>query len=209
MSEFQVQRTALKTHRIFEGIGADTPLGESELLLKIDRFAFTANNLTYGVAGDQLGYWNFFPPSGGDNDWGVLPVWGFGEVVAGDSLPIGERLYGYFPPAAHLKIEAGKVSNSRVIDTSAHRASLSPVYNSLTRVASEPGYDPAQDELRCLLWPLFITSFCLWDSAKLYHWYGHLSRRHPYCGRQAVEIARWSSPGYSCRYRRRSTGSTS
>ena len=172
MSEFQVQRTALKTHRIVDGIGPDTPLGPDDVLIKIDRFAFTANNVTYGVAGDQLGYWNFFPPSGDDTDWGVLPVWGFGEVIAGDALPIGERLYGYFPPAAYLKIKAGKVTDTRVTDTSEHRASLSPVYNTLTRVAAEPGYDPAQDDLRCLLWPLFITSFCLWDSAKDNDWYG-------------------------------------
>ena len=172
MSEFQVQRTALKTHRLADGIGPDTPLGPDDVLLKIDRFAFTANNVTYGVAGEQMGYWNFFPPTGGDTDWGVLPVWGFAEVVAGTALPIGERLYGYLPPAGYLKIKAGKVSNGRVMDMSEHRAALSPVYNALTRVASEPGYDPAQDDLRCLLWPLFITSFCLWDSAKVNDWYG-------------------------------------
>jgi len=144
MGEFQVERKALKTHRIVDGIGADTPVSGAELLLKVERFAFTANNVTYGVAGDQIGYWQFFPPFGG--------------------------LYGYFPPAEFLKITAGKVTDGRVFDTSEHRAALPPVYNSLTRVAAEPGYDPAQDDLRCLLWPLFITSFCLWDSAQDNGW---------------------------------------
>ncbi len=171
MSEFQVQRTDLKTHRIVDGASADTPLDPGEVLLKVDRFAFTANNVTYGVAGDQIGYWRFFPPANGDQAWGILPVWGFGEVVAGEALPTGERLYGYFPPADYLKITAGKVSERRVIDTSDHRADLPPVYNTLTRVAAEPGYDPRQDDMRCLLWPLFITSFCLWDSAKDNAWY--------------------------------------
>ncbi|MEM7299439.1 MAG: DUF2855 family protein [Pseudomonadota bacterium] len=172
MSEFQVQRKALTAHRIVDGAGADTPLDPDEVLLKVDLFAFTANNVTYGVAGDQIGYWRFFPPAGGDETWGVLPVWGFAEVIAGDALPMGERLYGYLPPAEYLKIKAGKISDSRVTDTSEHRADLPPVYNTLTRVAADPQYNPKNDDLRCLLWPLFITSFCLWDSAKDNDWYG-------------------------------------
>jgi len=78
MGEFQVLRTELKSHRIVDGISADTPLGPEEVLLKIDRFAFTANNVTYGVAGDQIGYWQFFPPAaemktGASCRSGVLP----------------------------------------------------------------------------------------------------------------------------------------
>ena len=172
MSEFQVKRSELKVNRIVDGAGEDQPLAPDEVLLKIERFAFTANNVTYGVAGDQIGYWQFFPPTGGDHDWGVLPVWGFAEVVAGDALPIGERLYGYLPPANFLKIRVGRLSRSSVTDASEHRAELPPVYNTLTRVGAEPGYNPAHDDQRCLLWPLFITSFCLWDSAKDHRWYG-------------------------------------
>ena len=75
MSEFQVLRSDLKVNRIVDGATADTPLAPDEVLLKVERFAFTANNVTYGVAGDQIGYWQFFPPAGGDSDWGILPVW--------------------------------------------------------------------------------------------------------------------------------------
>jgi len=170
MQEFQVKRSELKTHRIVEG--DDVALAADDVLLKVERFAFTANNITYGVAGDQIGYWQFFPPTGGRTDWGVLPVWGFAEVVAGEALPLGERLYGYLPPATYLKIKLGQASRSSITDGSEHRAKLPPVYNTLTRVAAEPGYDRAQDDHRCLLWPLFITSFCLWDSAKDHDWYG-------------------------------------
>ena len=43
------------------------------LLIKIDRFAFTANNITYAVLGDQLKYWQLFPAPEG---FGNIPVWG-------------------------------------------------------------------------------------------------------------------------------------
>ena len=48
------------------------------LLVKVDRFAFTANNITYAEIGDKLGYWRFFPAPEG---WGHVPVWGFAEVI--------------------------------------------------------------------------------------------------------------------------------
>ena len=47
--------------------------------LRVERFGLTANNVTYGAFGDQLGYWQFFAAPEG---WGRIPVWGFGEVVA-------------------------------------------------------------------------------------------------------------------------------
>jgi len=41
---------------------ADIPeLAEGEVLIAVDKFALTANNITYGVAGDTMGYWQFFP----------------------------------------------------------------------------------------------------------------------------------------------------
>ncbi|MGB0507634.1 MAG: DUF2855 family protein, partial [Pikeienuella sp.] len=174
MSEFQVQRKDLKTSRVVDGVSADAPLGETEVMIAVDKFAFTANNVTYGVAGDQIGYWQFFPPTGADDTWGTLPVWGFGEVTASNAadVPVGERLYGYFPPAANLRITAGRVSKGRITDTSEHRAALPPAYNSYQRVTADPNYNPATDDARALLWPLFITSFCLWDSMKDNDWYG-------------------------------------
>ena len=53
-------------------------LKEGEVLLRIDRYALTANNISYGAVGDTFGYWNFFPAGEG---WGVIPVWGFAEVI--------------------------------------------------------------------------------------------------------------------------------
>ena len=43
-------------------------LPDEALLVKVDRFAFTANNITYAVIGDQLKYWQLFPaPTGFGN----------------------------------------------------------------------------------------------------------------------------------------------
>lgn len=177
MAEFQVLKNDFTHHRV-AGTNSDSAkesLGEGRLRVGIERFAFTANNITYAVTGDRIGYWQFFPP-GGDNadDWGVIPVWGFAEVLESrvDDVPVGERLFGYFPPATTLDMTPTRVTAARLIDGSAHRAELPPAYNSYSRVNAEPGYDRATDDARMLLWPLFITSFCLWDSIKDRDWYG-------------------------------------
>jgi hypothetical protein len=48
-------------------------------VLRAARFGLTANNITYGLLDEGLGYWTFFPAQDG---WGRIPVWGFAEVVA-------------------------------------------------------------------------------------------------------------------------------
>ncbi|HAP59726.1 MAG TPA: DUF2855 domain-containing protein, partial [Cytophagales bacterium] len=54
-------------------------LAPDQVLLKVDKFAFTANNITYGVAGERMSYWKFFPTQEG---YGIIPTWGFADVVA-------------------------------------------------------------------------------------------------------------------------------
>lgn len=187
MLELQVAKQDLNQCRVVENQqSADSvSLQSGEVLLKVERFAFTANNMTYGVMGDQLGYWQFFPvmtdgmvagentPAATDG-WGTLPVWGFAAVVASESadIPVGERLFGYFPPAEQVVMLVTHATPGTFIDGSAHRAKLPPGYNIYRRVNAEPGYNPQYDDLRSLLWPLYMTSFCLWDAAKEQNWYG-------------------------------------
>jgi len=174
MSEFQVRKDSFLKHSLV-ATEQSPAISDGEILVKIDRFAFTSNNITYAAAGDQLGYWQFFPPAGDDSEgWGVIPVWGFADIVASNvqELPAGERLFGYFPPADHLKMRPVGVSDKRFIDGAEHRSKLPPGYNSYSRVAAEPGYDRAMDNERMLLWPLHITSFCLWDLLQDEDWYG-------------------------------------
>lgn len=63
MSEFQIRKDNFAINRVVENtaLNASSALAVGEVLVKIDRFAITANNITYAVLGDKLGYWQFFP----------------------------------------------------------------------------------------------------------------------------------------------------
>ena len=134
----------------------DIALAEGEALLAVESFALTANNVTYGAAGDMIGYWKFFPAPEGQ---GRIPVWGFASVVRSNAAdaPVGLRLFGYWPMSSHT---VARLTGSRngYVETSAHRAELPPTYNAYQ--AAEP--DPA-DDWRSLLRPLLMTSFILDD----------------------------------------------
>ena len=158
--QFEVRKDDLAVTEIVSKDVHD--IGDGEILCKVDRFALTANNITYGVVGEKIGYWKFFKAREG---WGVIPVWGFAEVVESKHPEIseGERLYGYLPTATHLVMQPGKTAKERFADATAHRAELPPVYNSYARVLAESRYDPSMDDERMLLFPLYATSFCIQD----------------------------------------------
>lgn len=175
MSEFQIRKDNYLTSRIVESHLSEGDIGTGEVLVKIDRFAFTANNITYAVVGDQFGYWQFFPPAGNEvKDWGILPVWGFADVVASNAedVPVGERLFGYFPPATYLKMTPTDVNKMRWIDGAKHRAPLPSGYNAYRRVLAEPNYTKAMDDFWMLLFPLHLTSYCLYDNLQDRNWFG-------------------------------------
>jgi len=176
MHEFQVNKTDFTQTRIVNNpnITVDTPLKTNEIIVAIESFALTANNITYAVLGDKLGYWQFFPATDNDDkQWGIIPVWGFANVVSSnsDEISVGEKLFGYFPPASLLKMEASSIKSQRFIDGSEHRKLLPAGYNVYRRVSTDPGYTPNFDDQRMLLFPLHITSYCLWDYLKDSDWF--------------------------------------
>jgi hypothetical protein len=132
------------------------------LLVRVDRFAFTANNITYAILGDQLKYWQLFPAP---KDFGMIPVWGFGKVIASrhPGVAEGERLFGYVPMATHLVIEAAEVTKRGLRDGAAHRQGVAPVYNTYARVGDDPSYSGRQGDYQALLRPLFMLSFLVDD----------------------------------------------
>ncbi len=176
MAQFQVNQKKFTAGRIVDTpAAAEIQIGDDEIVVKIDRFAYTSNNVTYAVAGDMIGYWKFFPAVADQSEgMGVIPVWGFADVVRSNvaDVPVGDRLFGYFPPATHLVMRPTAVAAHRLVDGSTHRSALPAGYNLYRRVAAEPGYDQAMDNSRMLLWPLHMTSFCLWDALQDKSWYG-------------------------------------
>ena len=51
---------------------------EGQVLLRVESFGLTSNNITYAVFGDAMRYWDFFPVS--EAGWGRVPVWGHARV---------------------------------------------------------------------------------------------------------------------------------
>ncbi|MFT4685417.1 MAG: hypothetical protein ACJA0J_000988 [Bdellovibrionota bacterium] len=175
MSQFQIEKTNFASSRIVSKESAkNTTLNKGEVLVKIQQFAYSANNITYAAVGDKMGYWHFFPPTGKNTGgWGVTPVWGFAEVTVSKTkgIPVGDRLFGYFPPASHLVMTPVGINQQRLTDGTAHRSKLPAGYNIYRRVNNEKGYNKTMDKFRMLLFPLHLTSFCLWDLSKTKEWY--------------------------------------
>jgi hypothetical protein len=138
-------------------------LRDNEIVCRIDTYAFTANNLTYGVAGDSIGYWKFFPAAA--PGFGRIPVWGFATVTATRQAEVneGERLYGYWPMSTDVVLDAGQVSPTSLTDVAQHRASLPTVYNRYARLAGDRSFPAGSEPYQALLRPLFLTSYLIED----------------------------------------------
>ena len=162
-TDFIVARHDLRDCKFIETRLPDAnELPDEALLVKVDRFAFTANNITYATLGEQLKYWQLFPAPEG---FGIIPVWGFGEVIASrhPSIEIGELLFGYLPMASHLVIEAADVSKRGLRDAAAHRQGVAPVYNAYARVSGDRAFEGLDGDYQALLRPLFMLSFLVDD----------------------------------------------
>ena len=166
---FQVRQDQLATTRLVET--ADTPLADGQVRVRVERFAFTANNITYAAFGQAMQYWQFYPVAA-DADassttpaWGCIPVWGFATVVQSlhPGVAVAERLYGYWPMASHAVLQPVKLSAGSFSDGAPHRAALHAVYNQVQRVASDPFYTADSEEVQALLRPLFLTAWLIDD----------------------------------------------
>ncbi len=149
--------------------GAAPALAPGEVLLRHDRFALTANNVTYAKFGDAIDYWRYFPVAGPlQQGWGQIPVWGLGEVAASRRAELGEgeRVYGYFPMARHLVVRPGRLKPTGFVDAAAHRASLPVTYNEYQRIDRDASYDARRADQHLVLRPLFSLSYFMAEFLK-------------------------------------------
>ena len=158
--EHQVRKGSIRETRWHE---YDAPaLEDGDVLLAVDTFAITANNVTYAVFGEAMQYWNFFPATDG---WGRVPMWGFATVAdsKAEGVTPGQRVFGYVP--ASNAFIAKKVTTAGIAfrDNADSRAGLSPFYNTYTITTDDPAYTSDTEAEQMLYRPLFATGWWLSD----------------------------------------------
>ena len=141
------------------------PLADGEARLSIDAFALTANNVTYAAfGGAPMHYWNFFP--GTSDNMGRVPVWGFATVTESkaEGVPVGQRMYGYFPISETLTVAPKRTSDRGFFDGAPHRQGLAPIYNFYSYIDTDPAYVEGTEPEQMLFRPLYLTGWMICDS---------------------------------------------
>jgi hypothetical protein len=151
--ELRVRRDDLASCELVEGESPREDLDEGEAQLLVERFALSANNVTYAALGEQLGYWRLFPAPEG---WGRIPAWGYARVVGSRSPAVGEgqRMFGLVPMGSYLTVRPAPHPVG-FMDAAPHRAELSPVYNQYLSLEDEG------DDAALVMRPLFATAVLL------------------------------------------------
>ncbi len=144
------------------------PLADGNIRIDIGPFALTANNITYMVTGDMIGYWKYFEPTAYGIDQpgtGRMPVWGYGVVTETKcgGLEVGDRIYGFLPIAKSMDMKPVKMNPMGFQDGMDHRVDLHSIYNSYTITKKDPSFAPQLDDINPILRPLFTTSFLIDD----------------------------------------------
>jgi hypothetical protein len=147
--DFSVRRDDWRTCRFTEAALPER-LAAEHVLLRVDRFALTADNISYALTGDMLGYWTFFPA---DEGWGRLPVMGFADVIdsAHPAVARGVRVFGFFPMSTHLVVHAGNATDAQFTDVVAHRSATALAYRQYLRTSADAQYEPPREDALLLL----------------------------------------------------------
>ena len=153
--DFEVDRQDIRDTRIVDS--SPGKLAPGQIRLAVERFALTANNITYAVTGDMLDYWGFFPA---EWPWGRIPAMGLGSVVESvhPGIGTGGRFFGFYPMSSDLVITATP-KGAGFTDIGTHRAKHAAVYTSYSDVADDLMFrDDRVDEF-LLFRGLFMTAF--------------------------------------------------
>jgi hypothetical protein len=157
--DFLVNRNDIRRRRWY-CTTPDANLETGDIGVIHQRFAFSANNITYAHCGETLGYWHHFPAP---EPFGSIPVWGLGRVERSRCADIaeGERIYGFFPMSNRVVLRPARIKPHRFVDGRPHRAGLPRTYNEYIRIDHDPDYDDDLADLHLALLPLFNLSFFL------------------------------------------------
>ncbi|KDR79940.1 hypothetical protein GALMADRAFT_116466 [Galerina marginata CBS 339.88] len=150
-----------------------TECPQNHVLIKVDRFGFSANNVTYQALGEHphFRYFDFHSaPESTDGNCsrkthGLIPVWGFGTVIKSTHPKIseGERVYGYLAPTRYLllPVSPNDVNKTAFYVPRPHLPADRRPYNQILRCNSDPHYTPTPvaEDLTMLYRPLFWTSY--------------------------------------------------
>jgi hypothetical protein len=158
--QFEVDRSDYHHTRFADSAPADE-LPNGHVLLALESFAFTANNISYALAGDLLDYWGFFPA---EAPWGRIPVMGIGRVTRSShpDIAVGGRYFGFFP-MADRHVVAASPSVEGFVDRGEHRTQHAPAYRSFNLATNDPAYDVAHEGRYLITRGLFVTSFLVDD----------------------------------------------
>ena len=169
--DFVVSKTDF-SRQAFRETDAGLTLNDGQVRMAVDKFALTANNITYALVGELVQYWNFFPCS--EEGFGRVPVWGFADVIESrcSGVEKGERIYGFLPISTEFVASPVSISDSGFVDGMKHRQSLHPVYNQYSRVSGDPSYVAALEAQQMILRPLFMTSFLIEDFLRDIQYFG-------------------------------------
>jgi hypothetical protein len=173
--------------RQFRIVSAPAPesstLSEVELLVRVEKFGFSANNVTYAVLGKSpiINYFDFFPTA--EEQWGSVPVWGMAVITASrhPDLAQGERMYGYFPLARYARLRPARLTP---FGFDVDRGGLPGAYNQYTLTRTDPFYVAGHEEAMIVFRPLVLTGILLDD---------FIADGNDYFGARSIVIASASS----------------
>lgn len=173
----EVDRTTTTTTAIVHDDLGD--LAEGQVRFRVDRFAVTANTVTYALFGALLGYWDFYPTR--DPAFGRVPAMGWGDVVASahPEVATGMRCYGWFPMAGHVDLTVSPTDEG-LRDDGPHRQAHAPVYRAFQDATRDPlaptSEDPTErgdlEDRHALLRGLFLTGFLADAFLDAEDWFG-------------------------------------
>lgn len=156
---FEVNRQDFRETQAVKG--STQALEAGQVRIEIERFALTANNVSYASAGDMLDYWGFFPTTA---PWGRIPVMGLGSVVESEhpGVALGGQYFGFYPMANEVVLTVEPRGTS-FRDVGAHRSEHAATYTTFSDVSEDASFRAEKADEYLLLRGLFMTSFLIDD----------------------------------------------